>query len=94
MKLTPYKKILGMAKEAIDKTLVPVRAAQAKKQGELEMMKLEEKILTKQTEITELTTSNPLNYDKIISALDDLALLERRQKQFGKIIGELFEEEE
>lgn len=29
MKLTPYKKILAMTKEAIDKTLVPIRARQA-----------------------------------------------------------------
>ena len=94
MKLTPYKKILAMTKEAIDKTLVPVRARQAKQQGELEMMKIEEKILTLESEIQEITVKHPLNYESLLSKLDSMALLERRKKQFEKVIKELFEEED
>lgn len=92
MKLTPYKKILAMTKEAIDKTLVPVRTRQAKQQGELEMMKIEEKVLTLESEIQEITVKHPLNYDALLKKLDEVALLERRQKQFKKVISELFEE--
>jgi len=93
MKLTPYKKILAMTKEAIDKTLVPIRARQAKQQGELEMMKLEEQILTLESEIQEITVKHPLNYDSLLSKLDKVALLERRKKQFEKVIKELFDDE-
>lgn len=94
MKLTSYKKILAMTKEAIDKTLVPIRARQAKQQGELEMMKIEEQILTLESEIQEITVKHPLNYDTLLNKLDKVALLERRKKQFGRVIKELFEEDE
>jgi hypothetical protein len=94
MKLTPYKKILAMTKEAIDKTLVPIRARQAKQQGELEMMKIEEKILTLESEIQEIAVKHPLVYDDLLAKLDKVALLERRKKQFQKVIKELFEDEE
>lgn len=93
MRLTSYKKILGMTKEAIDKTLVPIRAKQAKQQGELEMMKIEEQILKMESEIQEITVKHPLDYDALLSKLDKVALLERRKKQFGRVINELFEEE-
>ena len=46
MKLKPYKEILKMAKEMIDETLAPVRAMRAKKQAELEVAKMDEKIAT------------------------------------------------
>ena len=41
MKLTPYKKLLTMAKDAIDATLAPVRANSAKKKAELEQAKVD-----------------------------------------------------
>lgn len=93
MKLTPYKKILAMTKEAIDKTLVPIRARQAKQLGELEMMKIEEQILTMESDIQEITVKHPLNYDALLTKLDRVAILERRKKQFSRVIKELFEDE-
>lgn len=93
MRLTPYRKILAMTKEAIDKTLVPIRARQTKQLGELEMMKIEEQILTLETEIQETTVKHPLNYDTLLAKLDKMALLERRKKQFARVIKELFEDE-
>lgn len=93
MKLAPYKKVLAMTKEAIDKTLVPVRVRQAKSQGELEMMKIEEKILTLESEIQEITVKHPMEWDKLLEKLDKVALLERRKKQFDRVIKELFEDD-
>ncbi len=93
MKLTPYRKILAMTKEAIDKTLVPIRSRQAKQQGELEMMKIEEQILTLESEIQGITVKHPLDYNTLLGKLDKVALLERRKKQFSRVIKELFDEE-
>lgn len=90
MKLTPYKKLLTMAKEAVDATLAPVRANAAKKQAELEIAKLDERIATLQSEITSLCSQKDVNFDKIIDKLDDLALAERRKGQFQKIVDEMF----
>lgn len=92
MKLTPYKKLLTMAKEAVDTALAPVRARAAKKQAELETAKLDEKIATLESEITQECSKKDLNFDTIIRKMDDLALAERRKAQFEKITSELFPE--
>jgi hypothetical protein len=93
MKLKPYKEILKMAKEAVDECLAPVRAMRAKKQAELEVAKMDEKIATHEAKIQEICTEKDINFDKLISAQDELALMERRKKQFAKIIEELFPED-
>ena len=90
MKLTPYKKILAMGKEAIDANLAPVRAHSAKKKAELEMAKLDEKLATLDSEINSICSEKEINFEKIINKLDDIALTERKRKQFEKIIGEMF----
>ena len=93
MKLTPYKKLLVMGKEAIDATLAPVRARSAKKKAELEIAKLEEQVATYDSELNTLCSEKEINFDKIIDKLDSIALVERRKKQFEKIVAEMFPEE-
>lgn len=90
MKLQPYAKLLTMTKEAIDKTLAPSRSKSQHLKAQLEVSKLEERVATLEKEITEACSEKELNYDKLIDKLDELALVERRLKQFGKIIEELF----
>ena len=92
MKLKAYKEILRMTKEVIDDALAAPRAHRAKKQAELEIAKLDEQIATTEAKIHELCSQKDLNFDSIIAAQDDLALKERRKKQFDKIIGEMFPE--
>lgn len=94
MKLTAYKKILKYSKEKIQDALAPIRANQAKKQAELEIAKLEEKIATAESNIQEICSEHPLDFNKLIAAQDEHALMERRKKQLQKIIKELFETED
>lgn len=94
MKLQPYKKILKYSKEKIQDTLAPIRALQAKKQAELEIAKLDEKIATTESKIHEVCLEHPLNFDKIIQLQDERALTLRRKKQLEEIIVDLFESEE
>ena len=93
MKLTPYKNILKYSKEKIQEVCAPIRAKQAKMQAELEMAKLDEKIVTLEQEITEICTEHPIDFDKLIDKQDEVGLLERRKKQFSKIVEELFPED-
>lgn len=93
IKLPSYKEILKKGKDFINESLSPIRAAQIKKQAELEKMKLEEKIITIETEIQSLCTEYPVHFEKIIDKIDEVALLERRTKQFDKIVEEMFPEE-
>ncbi len=92
MKLKPYKEMLKWGKEKVDEALAPVRAHKAKKQAELEIAKMDEQIATKESKIQELCTEKELDFHKIIAAQDELALMERKKKQFGKIIEEMFPE--
>ena len=93
MKLLPYKEILKYGKEKIQDALAPIRALQAKKQAELEMAKLDEKIATFESEITEMASKHPIDFEELVDKQDELALLERRKKRFHKIIEELFPED-
>ena len=93
MRLKPYKEILKMAKEKVDETLAPMRANRAKKQAELEMAKIDEKMATKAAEIVELCSAKEIDFEHIINRQDEYSLLERRKKQFHKIIEEMFPEE-
>lgn len=93
MKLKPFKEMIAMSKEKIEEALAPMRARQVKAQAELEMAKIDEKLITLETTVQEICSQKTINFDKLIEKLDESALLERRQKQFEKILGELFPEE-
>jgi hypothetical protein len=90
MKLTVYEKVLTFAKEKIQEAMAPVRAREMKKKAELEMAKIEGRMIEQEAKIQELASAYPIDYDRMISAIDELALLERRKKQFGVIVAEMF----
>jgi len=90
MKLTAYEKVLTFAKEKIQEAMAPVRAREMRKKAELEMAKIEGKMIEQEAKVQELSSAYPIDFDKMIAAIDELALLERRKKQFDKIIGEMF----
>lgn len=92
MKLKPFKEIISMSKEKLDEALAPMRARQVKAQAELEMAKIDEKLVTLESQVQELCTNKTINFDSIIAKLDEHALIERRKKQFNKIVEELFPE--
>lgn len=93
MKLKPFKEIIALTLEAKDKLLAPVRARQVKGQAELEMAKLDEKLITYETEVQEMCTDKSIDFDKLLSKLDSIALLERRKKQYTQVLKELFPED-
>jgi hypothetical protein len=70
--------------------MAPLRAKEMKKKAELEIAKLEETILEKEQKIQEYAAEYPINFDKLIDAIDDLELTNRRKDQFEKIIAEMF----
>ena len=100
MKLINYKEALKMTKEAIDQALVPIRAKQAKAQGEMEMMKIDEKMISLEAELQEITVKHPLDYTKLLNKMDEnipIATIPMTSKelyfQYGRLFGALGEEE-
>ena len=92
MKLRTYREYLGMTKETLDGVLAPIRANRAKKQAELEIAKMDEKIASQEAKIQELCSVQEIDFNKIIDAQDCLGLMERKKKQFEKIVTEMFPE--
>lgn len=93
MKLPAYKDVLKMTKEKVNATLAHIRASKAKAQANLEMVKLDEEIATLEAAITEACCEKEINFKSIIDKQDRLALIERRKKQYQKILDEMFPED-
>jgi hypothetical protein len=90
MKLKPFREIIAMSKEKLDEAMAPIRARQVKSKAEMEMAQLDADILTKETEVQEMCALKDINFKGLLAKLDEIALLERRKKQYGKVLGELF----
>lgn len=89
-KLTPYKKLLTMSKEALDIALAAVRAKSAQKQAELELAKLEERDAELDKKIQEACSAKELNFSRIIELQDEQGLNARKMQQFKDIIEQMF----
>lgn len=92
MKLKPFKEIIGMSKERLSEALAPIRARKVKSQAELEMAKLDDELIRLEADIQEMCSKEEINFPTLLDKLDKVALLERRKKQYGKVLGELFPE--
>ena len=88
----PFKEVLAMTKEKLDEALAPIRARSAKAKAELEVAKLDEKLIGLEGEIHKLCAEKDLNFDKIIDKINDYELTERKHKQITQLVTELFPE--
>lgn len=90
MKLKPFKEIIKLSKEKFDEAMAPIRAKQVRSKAELEMAKLDEKILSLEVKTQELCAEKEINFETLIKNLDEHALLERRKKQYTQVLDQLF----
>ena len=90
MKLKPFAQLIKMSKEKLDEAMAPIRAHKVRTQAQLEMAKIDESLVTLETEIQEMCAQKDINFNALIKKLDDVAILERRKKQYAKIVSELF----
>lgn len=90
MKLKPYAEMLKLTKEAIDSALAPIRSRQVRSQADLEMAKLDEKIITLEAKVQEMCVEKSIDFQSLLSKLDEIAILERKKKQYAKVLEELF----
>ena len=74
-------------------TIMP-RQSEAVIKAELEVCKIDSLIAEKEQKIQEYASEYPINFDKLIDAIDDLELVSRRKEQFEKIIEEMFSEDQ
>ncbi len=93
MKLKPFKEIIGMSKEKLNEALAPIRAKKVKTQAEMKKSEIDEKIVVLESEVQEMCSVQSINFDDLFERLDKIALLERRKKQYDKVLSELFPED-
>jgi hypothetical protein len=85
---------LLLCKEKVKEAMAPLCAREMKKKAELEICKLDSTIAEKEQKIQEFASEYPINFDKMIDAIDELELINRRKEQFEKIIEEMFGDDE
>ena len=92
-KVKSFKDVVAMSKEKLDEALAPIRARGAKAKANMEVSKIEESLISLETEIHNLCAEKELNFDKIIDKMDTYALRERKLEQITKLVADLFPEE-
>jgi len=90
MKLKPFAEIIAMSKEKLAESLAPIRARKVKSQAELEMAKLDDELIRLEADIQEQCAKEEINFPALLDKLDKVGLLERRKKQYQKVLAELF----
>jgi hypothetical protein len=90
MKLKPFAEIIAMSKEKLSEALAPIRARKVRSQAELEMAKLDDELVRLEADIQEACSKEDISFPSILDKLDKVALLERRKKQYQKVLNELF----
>ena len=90
MNLKPFAEIIAMSKEKLSEALAPIRARKVKSQAELEMAKLDDELIRLESDIQEQCAKEDISFPSLLDKLDKVALLERRKKQYQRVLGELF----
>ena len=85
-----FKELVAMSKEGLDAALLPLRVRAAKAKAEGQIIKLEERLLSLETKINQLCAEKELNFNSIISQIDDYDLTDRQLKQIQKLVASLF----
>lgn len=91
MELRPFKEVIACSKEKITAIMAAPRARRLRLQAEAEMTDLDIEIITLEGKIEEDSYKN-FSFKALLKQLDDLALLERRKKQYTKMLKQLFPE--
>jgi hypothetical protein len=89
-KIKTYAEIVKMSAEAVDVALAPVREKMARSKANLEEAKLQEEMIDLEGKIVALCSKRDLDLQNIADLMDKYELKERRLKQMGELIGQLF----
>jgi hypothetical protein len=79
-----------MAKEVVDAALVPVRVIKARRRLQFLMADVDDRIAEQETKIETICLKREIDFNTLAILQDELALMERRKRQFAKIMEEMF----
>jgi len=90
MKLKPYKEVIRMAKEVVDEALAPVKVMKAKRRLQFLIADVDDRIAEQENKIEAMCLEKEIDFNTLAILQDELALMERRKRQFANIMEEMF----
>ena len=88
-----YKQLLSKGKEAIEAIQLPFKVEKEHKQLEMKILELKQVMASDALTVQEQKSACPVNWDKLIDAIDHQAINERKLKQLQELEKELFSDE-
>lgn len=86
-----YKELLSKGKEAIAALELPFKVKKEKKNLEMKILELEQEIAKDELTIQEQKSACPIDWNKLIDAIDKEALNNRKLKQLQELEQEMFD---
>ena len=86
-----YKDLLSKGKEAVAALELPFKVKKEKKNLEMKILELEQSIANNELTVQEQKSASPINWNKLIQAIDELALSNRELSQLQELEKEMFE---
>lgn len=91
--MTLYKDLLNKGKEAIAALELPFKVRKEKKNLEMKILELEQEMAKDDLTIQEQKSAAPIDWEKLIQAIDKRALNDRKLKQLKDLETELFDDD-
>lgn len=88
-----YGKLLSKGKETIEKLELPFKVKKEHKNLEMKILELEQQIAKDELTIQEQKSASPVNWEKLIEAIDKLSLNNRKLNQLQALEQEMFGED-
>lgn len=87
-----YKQLLSKGKDAIAALELPYKVKKEKKNLEMKILELEQKMAVDDLTIQEQKSQSPIDWNKLTTAIDQQSLNKRQLKQLEDLETELFKE--
>lgn len=90
--IKPFAELIAMSKEKLDAAMAPLRARAVRAKADIEMSKIEGKLIELERDVQEMCVKKDIDFDDLFEKLDEAALLERRLEQYTQLLAQLFPE--
>lgn len=85
-----YRDLISKGKEAVAALELPFKVKKEHKNLEMKILELEQQIAKDELTIQEQKSASPVDWNKLIDAIDNKALNERKLQQLKELEKELF----
>jgi len=88
-----YHSLLKQGKAAVEAIQIPFKVKEEQKKLELKILTIEQQIASSTLKVEECKSAYPVQWDKLLDAIDDMELLKRKLKLLQELQFEMFKED-